>query len=377
MTVRAQFNVPAQPQQQPQSNPPPAQNQQPVSEGIGEGLVPIREVLIDGSPISVELDSALFCVEIQQSLSLVDMAILNFDNPHGAIGDSPSLNCGKEIEIKVGYLGQVVTRFKGDIVALEPFYPFDGQPSLRVRCYDRKHRLRRGRKQRAFLEQKVSEIAQTIASEEGFTADIEDTQVKHPYIIQTNQSNIDFLHELGRRYHVEVRVVEPGHKLVVKKPQNTEGPAKTFKWGADLKSFYVKTNVANVPTEVETRTWDVTQKTMTSSKATSLHGKLGAKDIVAEAKKAFGDAKRLISIRPTHDPREATAMAQSILNEEAMNACTGTGTVVGNKDVIPGIVIELEGLGATWSGKYYVTGAVHIVHRVSGYSTQFDVKRNG
>src|SRR5690606_32664400 len=147
-----------------------------------------------------------------------------------------------------------------------------------------------------FLNQKVSDIASTIASEEGLSPDIEDTQVQHPYIVQNNQTNIDFLHELGRRYHVEVRVLGTERKLVVKKPQNTQGPAATIKWGRDLKSFYVKKSVANVPTEVEARTWDVTQKSMTSSKATALHGQLGSSSIISEAQSAFGAAKRLIAI---------------------------------------------------------------------------------
>jgi uncharacterized protein len=376
--VRAKFKGPPEAQPAPAAQQQPAAtNQTTVSDAIGDKLVPVYEVSIDGAPMPTSLAEAMHSVEVQQSLSLVDMAILTFDNPHGAIGDADCLACGKEIEIKVGYLGAIVSMFKGDIVAIEPVYPIEGNPSVRIRAYDRAHRLRRGRKTRTFLKQKISDIAKTIASEEGLSPDIEDTAVQHDYIIQNNQSNIDFLHELSRRYFVEARVVEPARKLVVKKPQNTQGPAKTLKWGNDIKSFYCKKSTANVPTEVEARTWDVTQKKMTSSKATAIHGQLGASSIVADAKKAFGDAKRLIAIRPTADPREAKAMAESILNEEAMGAVKGHGTCVGDTDIIPGIVIELEALGAAWSGKYYVTGATHVVHRVSGYSTQFEVKRNG
>ena len=40
-------------------------------------------------------------------------------------------------------------------------------------------------------------------------------------------------------------------------------------------------------------------------------------------------------------------------------------------------MLELLGLGSTWSGLYYVTGATHLLHRSSGYSTQFEVRRNG
>lgn len=378
MTVRANFNVPAEtPPAEAQAAAPAAQQQGAVSEGAPQVLVPIREVLIDGEPLPPGLNDALFAVEIQQSLSIIDMAVLTFENPGGKVCDSPKLSCGKEIEVKVGYLGQPVSLFKGDIVGIEPVFPIEGNPSVRVRAYDRKHRLRRGKKQRTFLNQKVSEIATSIASEEGLTPDIEDTQVAHPYIIQSNQSNVDFLHELGRRYHVEIRVSGTEKKLKLKKPQSTAGPSKTLEWQKDLKSFYVRKSVANVPTEVETRTWDVTQKSMTSSKATTIHGQLGASSIVADAQTAFGASKRLISIRPTHDPREAKAMAESILNEEAMNGVKGHGTCVGDATLVPGIVLELEGLGAAWSGKYYVTGATHVVYRVSGFSTQFEVKRNG
>lgn len=376
--VRASFDVPGDDAPVTQTTtPPPAQQQGTVSEGAPQVLVPIRQVLIDGEPLTAALDNALFAVEIQQSLSIIDMAVLTFENPAGKICDSPKLSCGKEVEVKVGYLGQPVSLFKGDIVAIEPVFPVEGNPSVRVRAYDKKHRLRRGKKQRTFLNQKISEIATSIASEEGLTPDIEDTQVAHPYIVQSNQSNIDFLHELARRYHVEIRVSGTENKLKLKKPQSTAGASKTLKWQKDLKSFYVKKSVANVPTEVETRTWDVTQKAMTSSKATAIHGQLASSSIVADAQAAFGASKRLISIRPTHDPREAMAMAESILNEEAMNGVKGHGTCVGDATLVPGLVLELEGLGTAWSGKYYVTGATHVVYRVSGYATQFEVKRNG
>ncbi|MBX3471576.1 MAG: phage late control D family protein [Planctomycetes bacterium] len=374
--VRARFDAPpeAGPREQ-QPATPPAPRYETASTGSAELESPDREVSIDGQPLSAVMNSALTCIEVQQSLSVVDMAVLTFDNPGGKICDAPALACGREVEVKLGYVGQLVSLFKGDIVAVEPVFPIEGNPFVIVRAYDRKHRLRRGRKQRTFLNQKVSDIVTSIASEVGLTPQVEDTEVQHPYIVQNNQSNVDFLHELARRYHVEVRVLSTENKLVLKKPQTTAGASKTLKWGKDLKSFYVRKSVANLPTEVEARTWDVTQKAMTASKADAVHGALGS-SIVDAAREAFGAAKRLIAVRPTVEPREAAAMAASILNEEAMNACKGHGTTVGDAALVPGEVIELEGLGAMWSGKYYVTGATHVLHHVSGYATRFEVKRN-
>jgi hypothetical protein len=43
---------------------------------------------------------------------------------------------------------------------------------------------------------------------------------------------------------------------------------------------------------------------------------------------------------------------------------------MGNTDVKPGSSIELKGIGS-WSGKYYVTNAIHLFHPDTGYVTEF------
>lgn len=342
-----------------------------------ERLVPDYTVTIDGSELSSTLLSRLNWIEIEQSIGLIDMAVLSFENPAGAIADAAEFGKGKEIEIEIGYVGEKSWAFKGDIVSLEPCFPVGGTPAVLVRCYDRLHRYRRGRKQRTFLNQKVSDVIQALAGEDGLSADVEATQDTHDFLLQNNQTNIDMIHELARRNGFEVDVVD-GSTLRIKKPRYDSGKAHTLQWNKDLKSFYVRSSVANVPTEVVVRHWDMKKKESVSEKQKELHGRLEAVDEAPKvAKKAFGDAVLQVSLRPNTAPNEAKALAWGLFNEQALDAVKGRGTCMGEPAIKPGIVLELVGLGKTWSGLYYVTKATHLLHRSSGFSTAFEVRRNG
>ena len=59
----------------------------------------------------------------------------------------------------MGGEGDLTKLISGEITALEPEFVTSRIPLLRVRGYDRRHRLQRGRKTRTFLQQKDSDIA--------------------------------------------------------------------------------------------------------------------------------------------------------------------------------------------------------------------------
>lgn len=342
-----------------------------------EKLVPDFKVKVNGQPLPSPLNTLLRSVEVQQSLHLIDMAVLELDNPDGRIADATEFAKGNEVEIEIGWIGAIAWAFKGDIVSVEPVFPLAEQPLVRIRAYDRLHRYRRGRKQRTFLQQKVSDVVSSLASEEGLQADVEATTGTQEYLLQNNQTNIDFIHELARRNGYEVDVVD-GTKLSFKKPRTDQGKAHSLAWFKELKSFYVRKSLANVPTEVTARYWNMLDKAAVIETQKKLHGRLGAKDEAPkEAKKAFGDAKLQVSLRPNTMPDEAKALAWGLFNERALEAVKGRGTCVGDTAVKPGIVLELTGLGKMWSGLYYVTEATHLLHRTAGYATEFEVRRNG
>src|SRR5438045_3871420 len=79
-----------------------------------------------------------------------------------------------------------------------------------------------------------------LAREEGLEPEVEDTKLVHEYLLQNNQSNIDFIHELARRTFHEVEVAAGEKKLLFRKPRSKAQHAHALTWGRDLKSFYVR-----------------------------------------------------------------------------------------------------------------------------------------
>ncbi len=73
---------------------------------------------------------------------------------------------------------------------------------------------------------------------------------------------------------------------------------------------------------------------------------------------------------------EAEGLARAALNRADMAFITGDGHCIGNPGVKAGSVVELKGLGARFSGRYYVASCTHRIGS-RGYHTLFTVRRSG
>lgn len=342
-----------------------------------ERLVPDFKITLDGKPLSKDLLPQLHQVEVVQSVGLIDMAVLTLGNPHGSVADQPCFKHGTDLVVKAGYMGELEQVFRGDVVSLEPEFPTSGTPSVIVRAYDRLHRYHRDRKQRIFLNQKVSDVISTLASEEGLSAKVEATKGPREYLFQNNQSNVELIQELARREGYEVEVDEKG-KLFVGKPRIKEQKRGVLTWGETLKSFYVRSSVNNVSTQVTVRYWDMLQKTKVIETNGPLEGKLEPIDAAtAVAEKAFKKANRQVSIRPCTVAGEAKALATAIYNKQALESVQARATAIGEQKLIAGKIVELLGLGKMWSGLYYISGATHLFTPEGGYTTELLLRRNG
>jgi len=71
---------------------------------------------------------------------------------------------------------------------------------------------------------------------------------------------------------------------------------------------------------------------------------------------------------------EARTLAIQLLTETANQFLSGSGEAMGAPEIVPGVNLTLRGLGARYSGTYYVTRADH-VFGASGYTTSFEVER--
>ncbi len=346
-------------------------------------LVPDFDVLIDGSPLSVEQETHVVSITVEKDTHLLSMFVLEIAgstaraNDLDWIDDEKLFAIGNEVEIKLGYANDVVTVLVGEIASLEPEFTTDRPPSLIVRGYDRRHRLRRDRKTRTFSQQKDSDIAAQIASDAKLTPQVQDSQVVHDYVVQANQTDLEFLQ--ARAHLIQYEVFVEDKTLFFQPVANAASEILTLTLEQDLLEFYPRlTSMAQI-NQVTVRGWDIKEKQASIAQARTGDevSKMGGQNSGASlVEAAFGKASTHIIDRPIMNQAEADQIAKARFNRAVLGLISGEGMCWGRTDLQAGKTIKLDGLGKRFSGQYYVTAVTHRYRSDRGYYTHFQVQRN-
>ena len=345
-------------------------------------MVPAFDVIIDGSPISVEAKTHVVSLVVDDSAdlpSMFELKITGSEDQDQAVPwvDDDLFAVGKQVEVKMGYADDLEALLKGEITALEPEFTTSRLPVLTVRGYDRRHRLLRGRKTRTFVQQKDSDIASQIASESGLTADVQDSKVALDYVVQANQSDLDFLK--GRARLLNFEVVVEDKTLIFRPVPNGQSEVLTFSLKDHVLEFYPRLTSVGQVGEVNVRGWspkdkkEVVGKSKTGDETSAMGGSASGPKVVDEA---FGAAISSLSAQPVMNQAEADGIAKARFNERVLGFITGEGVCFGRTDLRAGKVIKIDGLGKRFSGQYYVASAAHCYGARSGYRTRFSVRRS-
>jgi uncharacterized protein len=346
--------------------------------------VPEIDVLINGSPVSAAVLRSVGEVEVDDSVELPSMfslVMFGYEAQEQNLPwvDNDLFSVGNSVEIKMGWAGasNMTSLIAGEITALEPDFLTSGLPVLKVRGYDRRHRLQRGRKTRTFLQKKDSDVASQIGGEAGLSVRATDSGVSLDYVLQANQTDWEFLCERARLIHYEVVVSDK--TLLFRPVGNNQTEILTLDWGNDLIEFHPRLSLAGQATEVKVQSWSVKDKKalMGDSKAGDETSTMGGQSSgAAITKGAFGDAVDVVTDQPVEAQAEADQLAKARFNDLILDLVTGEGACGGNPALRAGKVIKIGGIGQRFGGSYYVTSATHRVSAQSGYLTEFAVRRN-
>ncbi|HEX8070856.1 MAG TPA: contractile injection system protein, VgrG/Pvc8 family [Pyrinomonadaceae bacterium] len=354
--------------------PAPADNQP---------LVPEFDVLINGASIAAEVKTHVVGVTVDEHVdwpamfTLALIASEDLRDAHRWIDDAKLFAVGHEVEVKLGYANQLQSVLKGEITGLEPEYRADQLPALVVRGYDRLHRLLRGRKTRTFVNTKDSDIAARVAQEAGLSADVVDSSVTHDYVLQANQTDLDFLHERARRIQYEVAVADK--TLHFRPVGNAESAAVTLALYDDVLEFYPRLSSVGQVSETGVRGWDAksVKEIVGAGRKGDENSKMGGRATGAELVAGpFGAAVGQTTAWPVKTQGEADQIAKAQLNRRLLELVEGEGVCRGRTDLRAGRVVKLDGAGARFSGQYYLVAVVHRYHPQHSYQTRFTVRRN-
>jgi phage protein D len=313
-----------------------------------------------------------------------DITINNWDAERRTLkySDTDVFDAGKRLVITMGYRGRDPLRqmISGEITSLRPTFPAAGQPTLTVSGQNLLHTLQRKQVTATYVNRTDSRIAQDVGERLKIEVVVGNAKEEaYDYVIQYNQPDILFLMGRARRVGYELFVVEDGAK-----PALYFGPsgrvtqvAHELVYGRSLIDFEPTLSTANQVAEVTVLGWDAKNKRQISY--TAKRAEIGTRALASRAEqekveRSFATRKEVITDMPVASLEEAKTLARETLENNAKQLVTGSGTVVGLPDLRAGTVVEIDGLGARFRGRYFVTTTTHTIGD-SGYTTKFECRR--
>jgi phage protein D len=304
--------------------------------------------------------------------------------------------CGKDVEIRMGYVGDLTLMLKGDFTSISPVFSASAAPVLNVSGLNVLHKLRTRQYTHAWPNLRDSDIAlnlRTLRDPRGgprFPLPIEidknarNSEVPSEYVAETNQYDIDFL--LGRArqrgYVVALRSDPTGATpgTLFFGPPDSNNPALrdvTFQlhWGRALIDFKPKMTAASQVASVTVNGWNRRTKKPIVERVTLDDARIKCNRDIHRLLQQCDPREEIVVDEPMFTQRQAHERALAILNAAQHEFVKCEGTAVGLPDLRAGLHVQILNVGARFSGRYFITETEHTIND-SGYLTKFKADRD-
>ncbi|MBD1873789.1 phage late control D family protein [Nodosilinea sp. FACHB-131] len=317
--------------------------------------------------------------------SMFALTLASWDTEAGEFTwlDDELFTVGTAIDIQMGYGSDLKPLISGEITGLEPEFAPGSPPILTVRGHDLRHLLMHEQKTRSFTQMKLSDVAEKVIQEAGLSGKVTPTADKLDYILQHNQTDMEFLQSQARRIGYELAMVE---KTLHFRPQQfaqdkDKDKVLTLSPKFDHLEFAPRMSAMGQVKQVEVRGWNPQEtdrdKQPILGKAVANRdeiGKMGGTTSGPMA--AFAGSSNPIVTQPVTTQAEADLLAKAHFNQRSLSYISGDGSCSGRADLRAGSLVDITDIGQRFSGLYYVVSAVHTYAPEQSYSTQFSVRRN-
>jgi phage protein D len=308
---------------------------------------------------------------------------LGGDDPNGVdfrYFDRKTFDFGKSFRVKL----KDDVLFEGRITGLEARFPPKSPPELVILAEDALQDLRMTRRTRTFVDQTDADVFNKIADDHQMGKSVTLSGGSHKVLAQVNQSDLAFLRDRARAIEAElwVSLDSSGKPTLNAKTRADRGGGAPIKLGYrnELTEFCVVADLAGQRTEVAASGWDVSAKDKVTFSATDsdLGGELGDFESGASILKAkLGDRKESIVHGVPFTQQEAQERAQAHFKMQARRFVTGYGVAKTNGKLRVGAIVDIDGVGPLFNGKYYLAEVRHLFDGTRGLRSELSVERAG
>ena len=216
----------------------------------------------------------------------------------------------------------------------------------------------RTKKTKGYEKQKLKQIAEKVASQNGLTVNGTPPDIEFERVTQRRERDLEFLSRLADTFGAYFSV--KGSQLVFAKRQDIHDrePVFTIRAASD---DYISADLKRA-----------SHKTYSKAKASYFEGneKKKIEVEVEDSKVKNGDTLRIDE--RVENEGQAKAMAKSRLEKENLKKQTGNIILVGNPLLVAGQTIALDAGFGKWAGRYVIKQSRHHITR-GGYTTNIEI----
>jgi len=363
---------------------------------------------IEGKRLSKDITHEITSFVFEDNEEEMDVMEVSIKDRYLQFVDDPLFQEGNEIAARFGYVDDLSPRKVAVIKEIDYDFPETGEPTIKIKAYDKGHKLAGKQIQRAWQKPApgilYSEIAERIAAEHGLTPVVTKTIGRHLRVAQGSVSDAQFLKQLAAKSRDKDGKGVTGYVFYVQDdelhfhPRKLESrAAMALEYFTDregvLRSFTPSTQsqgVKGAGTETKAVGVDPRKKAHVEHKANNAttvdRTSLGRKTYLVDGNTGEGRFREQESgkIAQSFDrsegfheePRQEPAQdkAEGHFKEAELRQVEATAVTIGIPTLHAKQNIEIGGVGRKFSGTYYCTSVRHIFQ--DGYSCELKLKRN-
>ena len=160
-------------------------------------------IQIEGQDLSKDITQEITSFIFTDNEEELDVLELSVTDRNLQFVDDPLFQEGNEIVARFGYVGNLSPRKKAVIKDIDYDFPENGDPTIRIKAYDKGFKLAGKENQKVWQKPTpgilYSEIAEQIAAANGLTPVVTATKGTHLRVTQSNISDAQFLKELAEK----------------------------------------------------------------------------------------------------------------------------------------------------------------------------------
>lgn len=319
----------------------------------------------DGGPLGPLEAGALADVVVRQVLSAPTQCELTFLDPPPDSDVASVFSPGGNLRLRLPDGDQPL--FTGEVTAVERVYEPDRGRAIRIRAYDRLHRLRKRGSPRIHLDVTPSGLASDLAGAVGLSVDAIADGSSLPRLAQGRQSDLELLLDVCERNGLFLSVDGDTLQLL-----SLEGSGDTvaLEMGSTLIEVGIEANGDPAVRSVSARGWDLERVESHEATATSARsGRTAPAEVPPDL--VGGTGERSLLDERAGDDASALGLAQAVLDLGVAGELVVRGVALGDPRLRPGCAVDISGVDPDVAGRYVLTATRHTIDRDGGYLTEF------